>query len=363
MNEQQQQTQPPRSILRNPLVIAIAATALMALGAIYGIATYALFRKLAGVSGSSMMLVSFLFGVPMAIGLLVGYIARARKVAGLPGAAALSTMALGLCIFAAGALLREGTICIVMALPLLLIGSLVGTLVGGLMASMRKRNGPQLLSVTLVLPMVVAPIEARVPVQAAMQVIERDIFIDAPAEQIWHHINYPLNIQPDELAGGFAYRIGMPYPIEARTLQERVGGSRALKWQRGIQFNETITAWREPEHIAWDFDFAPDSFPPGSLDDHIVIGGRYFDLLNAAYTLLPENSGTRLHVRVEARVTTGFNWYAGWWARLLIRDTAGAILKFYKNRAESRRAPTGQPRATQTRATQTRANRDTRVAD
>ena len=75
----------------------------------------------------------------------------------------------------------------------------------------------------------------------------------ASAANIWHHINYPTNIDPAELAGGVAYKISVPFPIEARTLSEGVGGQRQLIWQRGIRFSETITAWQQDRHIAWNY--------------------------------------------------------------------------------------------------------------
>ena len=167
------------------------------------------------------------------------------------------------------------------------------------------------------------------------QRINHSIEIAAPAEVIWHHINYPTNIQPDELKNGWAYRIGVPYPVSARTLDERVGGKRELQWQHGVKFQEVITKWQPTQHIAWRYEFEADSFPPDSLDDHIVIGGRYFQLNDTSYTLAPlPNGNTRLSISVGTSIRTSFNWYAEPWAKFLLSDTAQTILNFYKVRAE-----------------------------
>lgn len=66
-------------------------------------------------------------------------------------------------------------------------------------------------------------------------------------------------------------------------------------------------------------------------------GRRYhrFNLENTSYTLVPEGKGARLVLVVGTRVMTNFNWYAGFWARFLVDDTARAILFFYKNRSEA----------------------------
>jgi hypothetical protein len=65
-----------------------------------------------------------------------------------------------------------------------------------------------------------------------------------------------------------------------------------------------------------------------------LIGGKYFDLVDNSYKLVPEAGGTRLDIVVNYRVSTNFNWYSAWWGRVLVDDSAAAILRFYKNRSE-----------------------------
>ena len=55
------------------------------------------------------------------------------------------------------------------------------------------------------------------------------------------------------------------------------------------------------------------------MDDHVTIGGHYFDLLDTAYTLTPTGGqATELRITMHYRVSTQFNWYADGVARLLI---------------------------------------------
>ena len=49
---------------------------------------------------------------------------------------------------------------------------------------------------------------------------------------------------------------------------------------------------REHETIHWHYQFDPDSFPPGSMDDHVAIGGEYFDLLDTRPDILNHNVET-----------------------------------------------------------------------
>jgi uncharacterized protein YndB with AHSA1/START domain len=188
-----------------------------------------------------------------------------------------------------------------------------------------------------VAPFLLATAEDQMPPPDAVRQVRASIHIQAPPERVWQDINFPTDIRREELAGGWAYRMGVPYPLEARTMEPRVGGLRELRWERGVRFQEEITRYERGRAIAWRYHFTPDSFPPGSLDEHVVIGGRYFDLLDTGYELAREAGGTRLTIQVGYRVTTNFNWYAQRWASFLIGDTAEVILRFYKQRGEGRR--------------------------
>ena len=92
----------------------------------------------------------------------------------------------------------------------------------------------------------------------------------------------------------------------------------------------------EPRHVRWTYRFDPDSFPAYALDEHVVVGGKYFDVKDTAYDLVPiEDSATELRVRMGYRVSTRFNWYADPLARFLMGDLAEANLDFYRRRSEA----------------------------
>ncbi len=328
-------------------IIISAYIGIIGLGGLYGVSAHKLFAQVFVVkdsTGSALMMWSFLAGVPCAIGGLCAYAAAQAKRAlkaghgdqGILGASFIASLAVAFFAFAGGALMREGAICIVMALPLFFAMGILGALIAALSAMFGAKTNKKVLGFLLLFPFAAAPFEQRGTPENAYQQVNRSVFIAASPAEIWQHINFPLDIKPIELKSGFAYKIGVPYPIEARTIEPKVGGTRQLQWERGVKFEEIITAWDENRHVAWKYKFDKNSFPEGSLDDHIVIGGRYFDLEDTSYTLTPEAGGTRLSIAVKTRVTTTFNWYAGRWAEFLIDDTAKAILLFYKNRAEGR---------------------------
>lgn len=341
--EIKQNNEPVRKKTRTEKVVAIISyvVGVMSLGAFYGLSGYLFFgHDYAGRfrGQHDLMTLSFLLGVPLCVGLIVGYFISRRRKTSYLGTVYTAGSLMSFLVFLSGAFLGEGIICILMAFPLVILAVVVGAIIGRLSSKLAKRALGKKLSIIVMAPFLLVFGEQQLPVPNDIRVIDRSIHIAAPADMIWHHINYPTDIQPEELSQGVAYRIGVPYPIEARTLTPKKGGFRELKWQRGVTFKEEITAWEENRYIQWKYLFNADSFPSGSLDDHIKIGGKYFDLVDTSYRLTPEKTGTRLDIRVTYRISTTFNWYAEQWADFLLADAASAILNFYKNRSENPQA-------------------------
>ena len=312
------------------------------IGALYGLAMrmvfdFAPFKGQGAQNISGGMMVSFVFLVPMVIGVLTTLLARADRPLSYVFAFFGPWIPIAFFCFGASLLLLEGAICIAIISPLLMLAGSVGGVIGALVRGANPQLGRRTLPALLALPLLTGYFEKDYVPEDHWSRVERAVEIHAPAAQVWQLINHPTNISPTEMAGGLAYRIGVPYPIEANTLSEEVGGLRKLVWQKGVHFDENITAIDAQQRICWTYHFAPDSFPHEALDDHVVIGGHYFDLGETCYTLTPGAAGTRLAVSVEYRVSTNFNWYAGAWGKLLVGNTAETILNFYRVRGENGR--------------------------
>ncbi|HEY1092250.1 MAG TPA: SRPBCC domain-containing protein, partial [Burkholderiaceae bacterium] len=130
------------------------------------------------------------------------------------------------------------------------------------------------------------------------------------------------------------YRIGVPLPIAGVTHKTSEGYVRKVEMGKSIHFDQVATDWRENRYVRWAYRFDKDSFPPGALDDHVMIGGHYFDLLDTVYRLTPKGvNTTELSITMHYRVSTQFNWYADGVARALIGNFEQVILEFYRRRA------------------------------
>jgi len=305
-------------------------------GGAYGLILRLLFsgHVLAGMKLPGAMATSFAVVVPIAIGAITVYMAerKARR----SFLVYIFAPWLSVTLFVAGTAIAliEGSICIAMAMPLFLLLGSLGGLVMGIVC--RFRNNPiRTIQSIAILPFLFALHEGGHPLPETTHKITRSVHIASAPEVVWKNIASPTNIKPSELEGGLAYAIGVPYPVEAHLLAPGRGGIRHSVWQHGVSFDEKITSWDEYHHMTWQYSFDANSFPPGSMDEHVVIGGEYFDLNETTYTLTPVAGGTRLDIAITYRVSTGFNWYAIPMAKIFISSTADALLNLYKNRAES----------------------------
>jgi hypothetical protein len=182
---------------------------------------------------------------------------------------------------------------------------------------------------------VLALVESRCPLPLQHAHAATAVVIAAPASIVWAHIvRVPRITEP---LSGFFYRMGFPKPVEATLSYEGLGAVRHASFERGLVFIETVDAWYAERLLSFTIDVAPESVPPTTLDQHVVVGGRYFDVLRGTYWIepLPDNTVV-LHLSSTYRLSTRFNFYAGLWASFLMRDIQNTILAVIKQRCEQR---------------------------
>jgi hypothetical protein len=124
-------------------------------------------------------------------------------------------------------------------------------------------------------------------------------------------------------------------PLSGMTTESESGLVRKIRMGKDVHFDQVIVDWQPNRLLKSTYKFYPDSFPAGALDDHVVIGGHYFDLLDTTYRLEEKDGGTDLSIQVHYRISTQFNLYANWAARLLLGNFEETILQFYRRRSEA----------------------------
>lgn len=313
------------------LRVLVTPAIAVALGAAYGLATRS---RVFDAETDLLMTLAFMSGVPFAMGALA--VATAGRQLHVASAVLLPWCSVAFSIAAALVGGSEGVICGVMALPLLLCASSLG---GLLVWGMRRRGGGAPLAVVVcgsaVAPWGYARWEAGSAAPRTERTVADSIDIDASDERVWDEIKRVRAIAPGELPRRMSHLMGFPRPIEATLSFEGAGAVRKASFERGLVFTETVTVWKPREELS--FAIAVDPVPPEALDEHVAIGGPYFDVLDGTYRIERlAAGGVRLHLSSRQRLSTRFNAYAGWWSDLVMSDIQGAILEVVKARAETR---------------------------
>lgn len=282
----------------------------------------------------AVMMGTFIYLAPMLVGAVTVYVAETtqRRSWGYY----LWAPFLANAIFVLGTLLImiEGLICAVVIVPLFGVLGSVGGLIMGIIC--RITNWPKRAVYSFaILPLLLGGIEADVPLPERTSLIERTLLIKAAPTVVWQQIHNARDIKPEEVNLAWAYRIGVPTPLAGITQQTPSGLVRKITMGKGIHFDQVFTDWQENRYVHWTYRFYKDSFPAHALDEHVLIGGHYFDFKDTSYTLTPRGDATELKIRMHYRVSTQFNWYADAVAQGLLGNFQEVILEFYRRRSEA----------------------------
>ncbi len=322
-----------RSPPRSQLVFERVAIPVVA-GVFHGLLARAAFGASSVDRVLEVMTASFIFVVPFGIGVLTVSLAARRgaldasKVLLAPMGAALTALIASL------ALAWEGVICVVLWLPLYIVLAMAGGLVAA--AIVKLRNGGPLIGGIVLAPYLLAPLETRLPLPESIRTVENEIVIRAPLETVWANVARVPAFREDEHHFGWSHVIGFPRPVEATLSHEGVGGVRHATFERGVLFIETITRWDENERLTFSIHADATTIPPTTLDQHVTVGGPFFDVLEGEYELTPRADGSvLLQLRSRHRVSTRFNFYATLWTDWIMSDVQAYILEIVRRRCEA----------------------------
>ena len=243
---------------------------------------------------------------------------------------------------AVAAALWEGLICIVMVTPIAMAASSLGGLAAGLIArrvGSRRTSNVSVVCV-LFLPLLMSRFEQQFLGERDLRNVESLVDIRAAPAVVWKNIERVPRIHQAELQPSWSHAIGFPNPVEATLSREGIGGVRHASFEGGVLFIETVDVWEPERRLGFSIRAQTEQIPPTTLDEHVTVGGKFFDVLHGEYTLeaLPSGS-TRLHLVSRHRVSTDFNWYAHLWTDAVMNDLQHRILLVVKNRSEATQGP------------------------
>jgi len=281
--------------------------------------------------------VSFIWSVPFAFGALSVGLGRWSGsdrwlVHAVLGPTAVLTVALLICL----ATKIEAAICVIMGAPILYGAAIFGGLIAHWLLPRNSKDCRLYVSLAAFLPFIAAYVESSLHWPTEIKGIENTVIIQAAPETIWAEIASVAPINPEQIPNRWIYRVGFPKPIAATLDREGVGGVRTATFERDISFFETVTEWEYPRKLAFTISADPNFIPYTAFDQHIIVGGRFYDVLDGIYEIEPLSPTTcRLHLTSHHRLSTRFNAYAGWWSERIMDQIQGSILEVVRARAEA----------------------------
>jgi hypothetical protein len=306
------------------LVIAIPTFYAVVLRSFFGVDAWSLF---------SVMSISFLFCLPTIVGALTVYFSSIDKAQKL--AYRLFTPWIPILIFLVLtlALAWEGWACWIMVLPLFLIAASVGGLIGGYFKL--KKDSKVYISVVALFPFFIAPVEYAVGTIPGTFQAYTYIDINSTADKIWENVTRVKEIPEEQDKGWLTRSLGFPRPVKAELNYLGTGAYREAIFTGGLVFHETVTEYVDKKKMVFTIKAYPHEIPSTTMDEHVVIGGNYFDVLDGTYELERLSNKTyRLHLYSHFKLSTTFNFYASWWAKWIMKDIQNNILQIEKARAE-----------------------------
>ncbi|HWA40945.1 MAG TPA: hypothetical protein VG712_04990 [Gemmatimonadales bacterium] len=314
---------PSTPFSRKTLILGIAGAV------IYGLFLRVVVEYKIWADGLAVMSVAYIVVVPLVVGFLA---VRANPAPTWLYALCFPWLPILGVTFLTAVIGYEGAVCIVMALPLLLLGGSVG----GVAALLITRRGRGVVGTAMALPFAIGAVEGKVPLPRDVHTVQSSIDIAATPAAVWREIVSVREIRRSELPGNPLFlRMGFPRPLSAEIDREAVGGIRKARFAGGVLFLETVTDLRPDSLLSFRIRAQTDSIPATTLDEHVTIGGPHFDVLQGTYRI--ERLGVdsvRLHLASELRVSTHFNWYAGRWADAVMGSIQRNILEVERMRAE-----------------------------
>ncbi|UOQ53455.1 hypothetical protein [Hymenobacter cellulosivorans] len=292
--------------------------------------------------GGGLLMLGFLVLIPLGLGAVTEHFAPSADVKGF---AFLWRPWLASILFMVTAFVfhLEGFICLLIISPLYVVMSLLGAAFYRILT--RNRPGPNGRRSTFIvagfalLPFVAAPLESQFAAPDDFRRVENTILINAPVEAVWHNIIRVPAISAQDLGPSLIDKIGFPRPVEATLSFEGVGGVRHATFERGVEFIETVDVWEPLRRISFSIVPNTATIPPTTFDEHVTVGGRFFDVLRGTYELQPAGPGqTRLILYSQQRLSTRLNPYAGLWTDYVMSEIQARILRVVAKRSEAEAA-------------------------
>lgn len=317
------------NFLRQAITVAIPVAAAFAIRSLFGVSDWS--------DLYTVMSLTFLVIAPYIIGVIAIYFSDGDQYKSCGYSATFPWLPITIFLIVTLFLKVEGMACWIMIYPVFLLFSSLGGLTARYFRMRKsKRSGNLHLTLAVLLPFVLGPIEQMIGAIPGFYIADTFIDIVAPREKIWNNITRVREIKESEDGSGLTKVLGIPRPVRAELNYEGVGAYREAIFSGGLVFIETVLTYQDQKLMKFSIKANTQEIPSTTFDEHILIGGDYFDVLEGTYELEKlSDQKFRVHLYSEFKLSTTFNFYASIWGRWIMKDIQNNILHIIKARSES----------------------------
>lgn len=284
----------------------------------------------------SVMTFTFFTSLPYLVGVLTIYFSNIEKVRSIRYRIFLPWIPIFLFFAITLIMAIEGWACWIMILPIFLIFASLGGLTAGYFKLKKSRQANNLhISLAVLLPFLIAPIENMIGEIPGFYEAYTFIDIRSSKEKIWSNVTRVSEITEIEDQGQLTKFLQIPRPIKAELNFEGIGAQRKAIFSGGLVFDERVLKYEHQKLMNFSIRSNTFEIPSTTFDNHILIGGDFFDVLQGTYQLEQiSDDKFRLHLVSEFKMNTTFNFYASIWGRWIMKDIQQNILRVIKTRSE-----------------------------
>ena len=258
--------------------------------------------------------------VPVTAGFSIALVSRGKNSA---------TAAVLLAVLSSLAILvgtgKEGTLCAVLALPIVIAGLFIGLGIGVLARRLfldRSANKTTTMGIVLLIgPLLILSgdrAERRLLANAHVEMVEDSIAIDASPDRVWDNLLAVDNVKSSK---PFLMYIGLPIPVRCTLAGQGVGSKRVCYFNSGY-IEETVTGWNPPYYMGL------------AIDRTHMPGRHWLGFEHAEYRLAAEGSRTLLTRRTTITSHLLPRWYWRPFERLGVHSEHHYILQDMMLKAE-----------------------------
>jgi len=283
----------------------------------------------------SVMTITFFISLPYLVGVLTIYLSNKERVESWGYSVFTPWIPIFVFLLLTMLLAIEGWACWIMILPLFLLFASLGGLTGRYFKRRKSRNSNRLhISLAVLLPFCISPIEQAIGQIPGFYKAYTFIDIEADPAIIWSNVTRVRQIEPSEDSRSLNRFLQIPRPLRAELDFEGVGAKREAIFEGGLIFDEKVISYDHLRHMKFSIRANTYNIPSTTFDEHVLIGGEFFDVLEGTYDLEKLSEGKyRLHLYSEFKMTTSFNFYASVWGKWIMEDIQQNILKVIKDRS------------------------------